>query len=214
MSRAADLGTYFKRIFETPGGRKVFGDLERQADEKDRVIASRREAVAKIAEARRVQREDVPKLDALVPPADAELVAAREAFRKARVRREETGRAAHNLHMRCIDDVRRAEGELRNTSDQRLKDAHELLMEAAAKWHHAVPDLQKRELHGEFMEAHYVITNQAEIDALKTRVDASLEVMDALRLLSDPSEEEIVAAVAEANAAARPILAITRRFFS
>lgn len=214
MSRAADLGTYFKRIFETPGGRKVFGDLERQADEKDRVIARRREVVAKIAESRRVQREDVPKAEALIAPADAELAAAREAFRKARVRREELGRAAHNLFMRCVDEVRRAEAELRFTSDPRLKDAHELLIEAAGKWHHAAHELAKRELHGEFMNAHYVITNQTEIDALRTRVEASLTQVDALRLLPDPSEEEIVAAVTEANAAARPIVACVGRFFA
>lgn len=214
MSRTTDLGTYFKRIFETPGGRKVFGDLERQADEKDRVIARRREFVAKIAEARRVDREDVPRLEALVAPADAELAAARESLRRARVRREDVGRAAHGLHMRCYDEIRRAEAELRRTSDPRLSDAHEILIEASAKWHHAYNELARRELHGEFMNAHYVITNHEELEGLKSRVAASLRAVDALRLQPDPAEDEIVAVIAEANAASRPILACVARFFS
>lgn len=214
MSRTADLGTYFKRIFDTPGGRKVFGDLERQADEKDHVITHRREIVAKIAELKRVQREDVPKMEAVIPQADAEFVAAREAFRKARSRREDVGHAAHRLHMRCYEDVRRAEAELRATCDQRLKDAHEILIEAGGRWHHAYNELAKRELHGQFMEAHYVITNHAALEGLRARVEASLEAVDALRLHPDPSEEEIVDTVTEANAAARPILAVVARFFA
>lgn len=214
MRAVADFQKYIQRIFDTPGGREVLGKLERQADERDRRIVRRHELVAQIAEAKRVKRDEVPKMDALVPAAEAALVAARDAFHKARVRREEVGRAAHNLHMRCYDDVRKAEGQLRFTADQRLKDAHDLLIEASAHWHHAIPDLQQRELHGEFMDAHYVITNQAEIDALKARVDASLKAMDALMLVAEPTENAVVATVEEANAAARPILAITRRFFS
>jgi hypothetical protein len=214
MSRTADLGTYFKRIFETPGGRKVFGDLERQADEKDRVLSRRREVLAQIVEAKRVNREDLPQLEALVPAADTALAAAREAFESARAHRENVGRAAHALHMRCYEDVRRAEHELRRTSDQRLQDAHANLIEAHARWHHAYNELAKRELHGEFLDAHYVITNHEELLALKSRVEASLDAVDALRLVPDPTEAQIVSAVSEANAAAGPILACVARFFS
>jgi hypothetical protein len=114
---------------------------------------------------------------------------------------------------RSIDERRRAESGLRNTADPRLAEARSLLSEAHHHWHHAANELAEKELHGEFMSAHYIITNRAEIDALRTRVEVSIDVIEKLFLVPEPTEAEIVVAVTEAQAAAAPILACVRRFF-
>ena len=123
------------------------------------------------------------------------------------------GRDAEAVLSRSIEERRRAESGLRNTADPRLTEARSLLSEAHHHWRHAASALAQKELHGEFMEAHYVVTNRAEIDALKARVEASIDEIEMLLFVPEPSEPEIVAAVTAANAAARPSLACVRRFF-
>lgn len=206
MSPAADLGAYFKRIMRTPGARKVFGDIERQVDEQDRLVARRHEFVRQRAEARRVQREDYPKLRAAADAIDAEVNAAREALLAAQKRRSDAGSKANGVNVQAVNDERGAVAELRRTSDPRLREAEETLYAAAGNWSHAARALVKKELRGQFLQAHYVDLNREEVDGLKTRVDASLKQVQVLMLAPEPSEEEIVAAVTEANAAAKPIL--------
>jgi len=213
MSRVADFQKYLERIFDTPGGREVLGHLERQADDKDRRIVRRHECVAQAEEARRLAHEELPKLRAVCGRAQAEVEAAREALRRAEDRRERAGRDAEAVLSRSIEERRRAESGLRNTADPRLTEARSLLSEAHHHWRHAASALAQKELHGEFMEAHYVVTNRAEIDALKARVEASIDEIEMLLFVPEPSEPEIVAAVTAANAAARPSLACVRRFF-
>ena len=48
---------------------------------------------------------------------------------------------------------------------------------------------------------------------MKARVEASIDEIEMLLFVPEPSEPEIVAAVTAANAAARPSLACVRRFF-
>ena len=128
MSRTADLAEYVTRLFNSPGGRKVFGDLERQADEKDKTIARRHEFVAQLEEARRLDREEYPRLQAVCTQADAEVKTARETLWKVQARRERVGQDAESMLRRSIDERRRAESGLRNTADPRLAEARSLLI--------------------------------------------------------------------------------------
>jgi hypothetical protein len=214
MSPTADLSTYFKRIFGTPGGQKIISDLERQADDRDRTIMARFAAVARIDGAKRAEREDYPKLRAAAEAIDAEVVAARQALRDAEMRRVVAGGKAERLLLQCADDERRGEAELRRTADPRLVDAEETLCTAGANWHHAARVLLKQELRGEFMEAHVVDLNRDDVAGLRTRVDEALARVQALIRTPDPAENEILAALAEAKAASEPILSSVRHYFA
>jgi hypothetical protein len=214
MSPVADFSKYFQRIFNTPGGKKLFGDLERQADDKDRVIAARHQYVLQIAEARRLVQEDLPELRAVCAQIDVDVEAARTALRQAEDRRQRAGWDAEAVLRRSIAERRAGETGLRTTADPRLTEARSLLSEAHANWRHAAAELTRKALVGEFMAAHYEDLNRDEVEALRTRVERAIDVIDKLLFVPEPTEEQIVAAVTEAEAAARPILACVRHFFA
>jgi hypothetical protein len=211
---STDMIETLARFVRTDAGRRWFESVDRATRAQQETVAERVELVAAIEETERVEREDVPPLRAAVERADVQLAAARAAFEKAKRRRYETGIAAENLRDRAREDRRRARGRLRLTADPRLAPARDTLLAAAHNWHHAANAMARFETRGEFMEARQVMVNREELGALRDRIDRALERIEVLELLAEPTEDEIVAAVTEAQDAAEPVLGVVRRHFA
>lgn len=198
---SSDVLDSLARWVKTAPGRRWFEGVDREGKARDAVIARRREVAAKITEARRAQREDVPKLEAVAKQADAELAVARVAFEKAKHKRHETGWAAHNLHMRCYEEMRRSQSDLRRTCDPRLNEIEERLGDARRDWDRTWDKLAIRETVGEFMEAYTRIVNQAELEALHQGLRDTAEAIDKFKLVPEPPEDEVLRVVAQGGAA-------------
>ena len=203
-----------KRWFETNEGQRFLDDAERDGATREAGVARRRELVETIADCRRRERTEMPKLDAVVVEKSVALDAAREALTKADREHYEAGMAAFNRRSQLRTAASSAEGELKVTADARLLEMRDTLYEAASNWHHVANAKARFETRCEFMEAHQVIVNREEIDALKTRVERALARVEALILVAEPREEDGVAAVVEGEMAASPILASLRRRFT
>lgn len=202
------------RFVETDAGRRWFEDIDRETRAREEAIAERHRLVARIEETERIEREDVPVAHSAVVEAEAELVTARAAFKRAKRDRYETGMAEERLRNSARDERRRARGRLRLTADPRLGAATDLLHAASHNWHHAANAMARFETRGEFWEARQVMVNRTELEAMRERIRRALDVVEALVLVPEPAEEEIAAAVTEAEAAAEPVLGVVRRHFA
>lgn len=195
------LETRLKRLFSTTGGKAVLESLEREAAETEDAMDLRRAAAARVSEARRRDREEKPALEVAHGKAEAAFQEARRKFEEARRTRYEAGTALRLHRERVREDLRRGEGELRRTADPRLREMLDRLYEACANFHHYANRRLHLELHGQFMQAHYVAVNQAEVDAMEARLDTALESVEKWLLVPEPAEEDIVRILAEAESA-------------
>lgn len=198
----------------TPEGRTWFAGVRRDTTARRAAAEERVALVARIAEAERAVREDVPVAHAATVRAGAALAAARAAFEKAERAHYEAGLAESRLRERAREDRRRAEGRLRVTADPRLAAIRDRLLEAAHHWPHAANELARYETRGEFMEAHQVMVNREELAAMHTRIDDALARVETLLFVAESSEDEIVAAVVEGEAASERVLGVVRRHFA
>lgn len=201
------------RWFETEKGRRFLEDAEREEQVRDDRFAERRAAVAAIETSKLREKEELPPLYAAAQQAREALDVAREHLRKTQGALTRVARDADHRRDEIARERRRAEGLLRNTCDPRIQAAHDVLTDAAHNWHHAANDLMQFEVRGEGWDAHQVATNRDEVFALKTRIDTALERVDALMFVAEPGEAEVVAAAAEARAAADPVLKTVRRHY-
>jgi hypothetical protein len=186
---------------ETTPGKRWFEQVDRETKAQESAVEERRALVQTIADARRREREELPKLKAAVEQKDAALKAARAAHKAAERARYDAGSAAGRLSDAVRETVRRAEGRLRSTCDARLKDAQELVGDAWHDWSRIWDRLAQRTTVGEFMEARTVITNNAELEALRQELVDTHGAIEKFKLVAEPREEEILAFVARAHAA-------------
>ena len=198
----------------TGPGRRWFEQVDRETSAREDAVAERRVLIERIAEARRQRRENLPRFVAEVDEKVAVLAVAKTAYEKARRERYEVGIAAERFADRLREDVRRAEGRLRVTADPRLLEVRDVLLDAAHNWHHAANAKACFETRGEFMDAHKVMLNRDELDAMRSRIDRALARVEALLLVAEPREDEILAAVLEGEAASEPVLGVVRRYFA
>ncbi len=195
------LETRLRRLFSTTGGKSLLEGLEREATQTENALDARRAAAARVEGARRRQHEEEPALEAAIAMADEALKEARRCLDEAHRARYETGMALRRHRDRVLDDIRRGEGELRRTADPRILAAYARVHEACAEWHHTARRLLRIVVHGEFMNSYRVAENEAEVNALERRLEDCHAALERLTLVAAPAEEEITAAVREADAA-------------
>ena len=203
-----DVMERLKRWIGSPEGKRHLDEMERQGEEQAAAVGRREELVAAIEEARRVRREELPRLrersDEFYGAWQQERLrsdAARDLWSDTR------GRLV-NLSLDAGHTIDRSETLLRESANPRLRAIAERLRDQAVQWHHTANRLLVRETVGQFMEAYTRIVNAEEVDGLHTDLVAAKETVDALCLVPAPEETEIVGALEQAEAA---LLAIEGR---
>lgn len=190
---------------KTGPGRRWFEQVDREAKAREEAVAERRALVRSISEAQREEREELPRLRAAVAETDAVLHAAKAAYEKADRARYEAGLAASRCVDRVRQEVRRAEGRLRLTCDPRLADAQELLGDVRRDWDRIQRRLAQRVRAEEWMAVRSIITNTAELEALRKELRDADDAIEAAKLVAEPTEEEILAVLARAHRAAEAV---------
>ena len=198
---SSDVLDSLARWVKTAPGRRWFEGVDREAKVREEAISERRALVARIADAKRSQREDLPKLHAVCEKADAVLKAATAEYDKARRARYEAGMTASSLFDRLHLEIRRAEGRLRVSCDPRLNEMQELLGDVWRDWDRTWDKLAIRETVGEFMGAYTRIVNKAELEALRQGVVDAHEAIEKFKQVAEPTEQEILAMLARGQAA-------------
>jgi len=186
---------------KTGPGRRWFETVDREASAREDAVVERHAMVKSIADARREQREEMPRLKELVAKAAAVAEAAKEQYEKADRARYEAAMEESACFDRVRQRIRSAEARLRATCDPRLDEAREVLGHVRRDWDRIWNTLAQRSRAGEFMTLRTIITNKAELDAAKKEIDDADDAIERFKLIAEPTEQEILAIVARAHAA-------------
>lgn len=186
---------------KTAPGRRWFEQVDREAKARESEVSERRAMAQQIADARRAQKEELPELQAVLDEKDAVLKAAKAACDRARRARYEAATAKFSRDQALSLAIRRAEGRLRVTCDARLDAAQELLGDAYRDWDRIHGRLAQRVRAEDWMAVKSIITNTAELAALRQELIDADQAIERFKLVAEPSEEDVLAQVERAHAA-------------
>lgn len=188
------------RLMSKPGAEAVFEALSAHVEEHGEHLKRRHDAVAAVAAAKEAL-EPKPDVTAELARLEAQEKETRERLHTIQRQRSDLAQKTMSARTTSLLVINRGETLLRGTCDERIRRLMDALRDEHRNFDRTWERLAVRETRGTGWECHAVILNKAELQAMQKALRDSLDALDRLSLVAEPTAEELEHAFSVARAA-------------